>query len=139
MSRYEPLSRRRFYRNSSRAMVGGVCSGVADYFGFNLKATRLVALISLFVAPPATLLVYFGTVLLVPSRPEPRPEPEYDPEFRRALRSDPGRTMSEVRRRYQGLERRMARLERYVTSRRFQLDQEFRNLQNSDPIRRRET
>lgn len=128
MNGYESISRRRFYRNKSRAMIGGVCAGLADYFGFNLKATRLIAVICLFVAMPATLLVYFGTVFLIPARPEVLPEPGYDPDFRRALRSDPGRTMSDVRRRYQGLERRLARLERYVTSPKFQLDQEFRKL-----------
>lgn len=128
MSRYETMYQRRFSRNSSRAMVGGVCAGVADYFGFNLKVTRILAVVSLLVAPPATLLAYFGTVLLVPSRPENGRESAYDPAFRKALRSNPTQTLGDVRRRYQGLERRLARLERYVTSPQYQLDQEFRKL-----------
>jgi len=128
MTRYDTIYERRFYRNSSRAMVAGVCAGVADYFGFNLKVTRLLAVISLLVAMPATLLVYFGTVLLVPARPENGRAPSHDPGFRKALRSNPAKTLGDVRRRYQGLERRLARLERYVTSPRYQLDQEFRNL-----------
>ena len=127
MSDYESIPRRRFYRNSSKAMVGGVCAGVADYFGFNLKVTRVLAVISLLFAFPATMLAYFATVLLVPSRPSPR-EPEFDPGFRKALRSDPSRTMTEVGRRFRKLDARLARLERYVTSPRFDLDQEFRNL-----------
>lgn len=127
MERDDGIRRRRFYRNSSRAMVGGVCAGIAEYFGFNLKVTRILAVVSLLVAFPATMLAYFATVLLVPSRPSPR-EPEYDPEFRQALRSDPSRTMTEVQRRFRKLDTRLARLERYVTSPRFNLDQEFRNL-----------
>ena len=108
-------------------MVGGVCAGVAEYFGFNLKVTRFLAIVALLFAFPATMLAYFATVLLVPSRPSP-PQPDYDPEFRRALRSDPSRTMTEVQRRFRKLDARLARLERYVTSPRFNLDQEFRNL-----------
>lgn len=128
MTGYESIRRRRFYRNRDRAIIGGVCAGLADYFGFNLKVTRLLAVVALFMAMPATLLVYFATVFLVPSvHDEPR-EPAYDPEFRRALRSSPRQTLSDVRRRFQSLDGRLARLERYVTSSRFNLDQEFKKL-----------
>ena len=119
--------RRRFYR-SRRGMIAGVCAGVADYFGFNLRVTRILAVIALIVATPATLLAYFGTVLLVPTGPVEPTEPDYDPNFRRALRSDPSATMSEVNRRFRKLDSRLARMERYVTSSRFALDQEFRKL-----------
>ena len=128
MTAYDSVRRRRFYRSSSRGMIAGVCAGVADYFGFNLKVTRVLAVIALVFAPPATLLAYFGTVFLVPSSPGRPREPDYDPEFRKALRSDPSRTMGEVSRRFKKLDARLARLERYVTSPRFNLDQEFRNL-----------
>ena len=50
MNRDEPIGRRRFYRDRSRAMVGGVCAGLADYFGFNLRVTRILMVISLLMA-----------------------------------------------------------------------------------------
>lgn len=128
MSDYETIRRRRFYRSRDRAMVAGVCAGLADYFGFNLKVTRLLAVVALFMATPMTLLVYFGTVLLVPPAPDESGQRPYDPEFRRALRSSPRQTLGDVRRRFQALDSRLARVERYVTSSRFKLDQEFRNL-----------
>jgi phage shock protein C len=109
-------------------MLGGVCAGIADYFGFNLRVTRLLAFIAFLVAMPMTLLIYFGVVLLVPSRRADARYDDYDPEFRKALRAEPRKTMSEVRRRFQSMESRLARLERYVTSARFNLDQEFRKL-----------
>ena len=80
------------------------------------------------MAFPATMLVYFGIVFLVPSAPVAQKSPNYDEAFRRAVRSDPRHTMAEVGRRYQKMDARLARLERYVTSPRFNLDQEFRNL-----------
>jgi len=128
MSRYDEIPRRRFYRNADKAKIAGVCAGLADYFGFNLKVTRLLAFISLLMAMPVTLLVYFATVFLVPSAPDPGKTANVDPNFRQALRSSPGQTLSDVKRRYQSLDSRLARLERYVTSPKFNLDQEFRNL-----------
>lgn len=128
MSHYESLRRRRFYRNSDRAVIAGVCAGLAEYFGFNLKVTRILAVFALLMAMPAALIAYFGTVLLVPARSESKHRREYDPEFRQALRSNPVQTLGDVRRKYQGLDSRLARLERYVTSPRFNLDQELRRL-----------
>ena len=128
MSRYDSISRRKFYRNREKAMLGGVCAGLADYFGFNLRVTRILAFVAFLMAMPMTLLVYFGAVLLVPTGPDESRHPEYDPEFRKAVRSAPAQTLGDVRRRFQSLDSRLARLERYVTSSRFKLDQEFRNL-----------
>ncbi len=128
MSGNDSYPRRRFYRNRDRAMVAGVCAGLADYFGFNLRLTRFLAFISLIMAMPVTLLVYFATVFLVPAAADPATRPEYNEEFQRAVRSDPGQTLSDVKRRFQSLDSRLARLERYVTSPRFNLEQEFRKL-----------
>jgi phage shock protein C len=128
MNRYDAIPSRRFYRSRDRAVIAGVCAGLADYFGFNLRITRVLAVISLLMAPPVTLLVYFGVVLLIPAAPKSPVGTAYDEEFRRAVRSDPMRTLHEVKRRFQSLDGRLARLERYVTSSRFSLDQEFRKL-----------
>ncbi len=128
MSNIDWIPRRRFYRNSDRAMIGGVCAGLAEYFGFNLRVTRILAVCALLMAMPAALIAYFGTVFLVPSRAEGNHAQEYDRNFRKALRSNPVQTLGDVRRRYQGLDSRLARLERYVTSPRFNLDREFKHL-----------
>lgn len=128
MSRYDGIPHRRFYRNADKAKVAGVCAGLADYFGFNLKVTRLLAFISLLMAMPVTLLVYFTCVLLVPSAPDQAKQARVDPNFRQALRASPGQTLGDVKRRYQSLDSRLAKLERYVTSAKFNLDQEFRRL-----------
>ncbi|MCH8334979.1 MAG: envelope stress response membrane protein PspC [Proteobacteria bacterium] len=128
MSGYETIARRKFYRSRDRAVCGGVCAGLADYFGFNLKMTRVLAVFAFFMAMPVTLIAYFGTVFLVPAASSGDREPDYDPEFRKALRSAPRQTLGDVRRRFQSLDSRLARLERYVTSSRFNLDQEFKKL-----------
>ena len=128
MKQNEHYQRRRFARSSDRAIIAGVCAGLADYFGFKLKITRLLAFIALIMAPPVTLVSYFAAVLLIPSAHDPERQPGHDPDFDQALRAAPRQTMSDVRRRFQKLESRLARMERYVTSPRFNLDQEFRKL-----------
>lgn len=125
----ERIQERRFYRDRERGIIFGVCAGIADYFGFDLKVTRILAVIALFVSAPMTLLIYFGLALLIPYRQMPADAPREDPDFRRALRSSPQATMAEIRRRFQRLDGRLARMERYVTSPRFNLDREFRDLE----------
>ncbi len=122
------VSDRRFYRDADRAVLGGVCAGLADYFGFNLKVTRFLAFIAFLMAMPMAVVTYLGIVLLVPAKSLRARGRGVDPEFTRALRSSPQQTMSDVRRRFQMLDRRLARLEKYITSSRYQLDQEFRKL-----------
>lgn len=119
---------RRFYRSADHSVLGGVCGGLAEYFGFNLKVTRILAVIGFLMNPPLAGLAYFAVVLLVPARSTDALKPRIDPEFRKALRSAPSQTMSDVRRRFGSLDRRLARLEKYVTSSRYQLDREFRDL-----------
>ncbi len=128
MNERATVTDRRFYRDADRAMLGGVCAGLADYFGFNLRVTRFLAFIAFLMAMPMAVVTYLGIVLLVPSRSFRKTRENADPDFKRALRSSPQQTMSDVRRRFQMLDRRLARLEKYITSSRYQLDQEFRKL-----------
>jgi len=128
MSGYGDIKSRRFVRSRDRSIIAGVCAGLADYFGFNLKLTRLLAVIALFMAFPIAVLVYIGAVLLIPAAHDPERQPGFDRDFDRALRASPQQTMSDVRRRFQSLDGRLARLERYVTSPRYDLDREFSKL-----------
>ncbi|NCF16044.1 MAG: PspC domain-containing protein, partial [Gammaproteobacteria bacterium] len=39
MTTFAGTSRGRLYRDTDRAVLGGVCAGLARYLGFNLKVT----------------------------------------------------------------------------------------------------
>lgn len=121
---------RRFYRSADHSVLGGVCGGLSEYFGFNLKVTRILAVIGFLMNPPLAGIAYLAVVFLVPARSTKALKPKIDPEFRKALRSSPSQTMSDVRRRFGSLDRRLARLEKVVTSSRYQLDREFRDLEH---------
>jgi len=129
MSTYASMPNRRFHRNADKAMLGGVCAGIADYFGFNLCVTRILVIIA-FCAMPVTIIVYLALVVLIPSvSVKDFPQPA-DPAFRKAVRSSPSQTMSDVRSRFKSLDRRLARLEKHVTSSRYQLDREIDRLRD---------
>ena len=131
-SMHERMYERRFYRRTDRALLGGVCAGFADYFGFNLRVTRLLAVIAFVMAMPMAVVTYLAIVFLVPADSS-RPAKRTDRRRRRSKHAVPPRpapspTVSDIRRRCQSLDKRMAQLEKYVTSSRYNLDREFRNL-----------
>jgi len=132
-------SQSRFTRNADKACLGGVCAGIADYFGFNLRVTRLLAIIAFCVAMPVTILVYVSLVLLVPAesgRYSYTVERELRRKRRRMSRRERKQAVEDEREdvaaaldeRARSLDERLARVEKYVTSSRYDLDREFRNL-----------
>lgn len=139
MTVYASTSGRHFVRDADRAVLGGVCAGIADYFGFNLRATRVIFIIAFCVAMPFAAVTYIAIVLLVPAesgRYEYVVEREVRKRRRRLTRKEKIQAEDEeraqaaeaVKQRHQALDERLARIEKYVTSSRYNLDREFRNL-----------
>jgi len=54
---------------SEGAVVSGVCQGLARYFGLNVTALRVFAVLLLFVSGGGMILVYFALMLLMPYAP----------------------------------------------------------------------
>ena len=132
MTTFAGTSGRRLYRDADRAVLGGVCAGLANYLGFNLKVTRLLCIIAFLCAFPIALIAYLAAVVLIPaSSSRIYDETMYEERRKDALREEIRRarpTVSEVRERYKSLDARLARIEKYVTSSRYDLDEEFRRL-----------
>jgi phage shock protein C len=137
-------SEHRLYRDADRAVLGGVCAGLSKYLGFNLKVTRFLAVVAFLMAMPVAICAYMAAVFLIPSvssgervedvetrifccrkrrrkRRKHRKE-EVEPEPRPSPKAELLRTRCE------DLDVRLARLERHVTSRRFQIEEELRRL-----------
>jgi phage shock protein C len=120
------------YRDTDRAVLGGVCAGLARYLGFNLKITRFLAVIAFLCAMPFAVIGYLAAVFLIPSSAsttydESRYEEIRKEELREAIRRAKP-TVGEVRKRYESMDERLARIEKYVTSSRYELDEKFRRL-----------
>ena len=118
----------RLYRDSDRGMLFGVCAGVADYFGFRRSAVRWVTVImSMFM--PMTILFYLALAFLLPRKPGSLYKDPQEEVFWRSVRVEPSTTVARVRHRFRELDSRVQRVERYVTSSRFKLDRDFRDLE----------
>ena len=132
MTGFAGTTGRRLYRDADRAVLGGVCAGLATYLGFNLKVTRLLCIIAFLCMFPFAVIAYLLAVLVIPSSSSRI----YDDEIREARRKEALReevlrakpTVRDVRERYRDMDERLARIERYVTSSRYKLDEEFRQL-----------
>ena len=132
MTGFAGTTGRRLYRDADRAVLGGVCAGLATYLGFNLKVTRFLCVIAFLCAFPFAVVAYLAAVLVIPSSSSRIYDDELREERRKeALRDEILRakpTVRDVRERYREMDERLARIERYVTSSRYQLDEEFRRL-----------
>lgn len=138
-------SDRRFYRDADRAVLGGVCAGLAGYLGFNLKVTRLLAFIAFLMAMPVAVIAYLAAVFLIPSvsryedgespgRHERRCEKREKRKARKARKKNETTAaprsiiVSDINRRCESMDERLARIEKHVTSKRFQIEQELERL-----------
>ena len=122
----------RLYRNPRRGLLFGVCAGFSDYFGFDLNVVRVLTVVGAFFSGPLVCIAYLVLGLMLPRRPYAGTAPAQaaaDP-VRREVRADPHEILSNIRYRARDLDARLARLEKYVTSNRFQLDREFRQLKD---------
>jgi phage shock protein C len=122
----------RLYRDTDRAVLGGVCAGLARYLGFNLKVTRFLAVIAFLCAMPFAVIGYLAAVFLIPSSSSTTyDESRYEEIRKEELREEIRRakpTVGEVRKRYESMDERLARIEKHVTSSRYELDEKFRRL-----------
>ena len=132
MSSYAGTTERRLYRDKDKAVLGGVCAGLADYLGFNLKVTRFLAFITFLCAMPFAIVGYLAAVFLIPSRSSRAYADADNEELRKEkLREEIRRakpSVDEVRRRYKSMDERLARIEKYVTSSRYELYEKLRRI-----------
>lgn len=63
---YNPIRTRKFYRDGDKAMVGGVCAGLAHYFRIDPLWIRILFIISLFVSFGTSIFVYLLLWILIP-------------------------------------------------------------------------
>lgn len=123
---------RRLFKDRENKLVFGVCAGIADYFGFDITVTRIVVLIGLVFFLPPTVIGYIVLALLLPRKPYPetRPDDVVSASLQRSVRSSPQATLDTIRHRFRELDGRLQRLEKYMTSKRFELDREFEVLKD---------
>lgn len=125
-------NRHRLTRNTRDGKIAGVCAGLADYFGWRRKYTRLAAILLTVFFFPVPVILYAAAAFLLP-RGEPIAARYDDPDeerFWRTYTTKPKMTYSELRHRFRALDARIADMERAVTSSDYALRKQFRDLES---------
>ncbi len=77
---------------------------------------------------PAIFIAYLAAAFLLPRKPVDLYRNPDEEKFWRSVRRDPHYAFDDIRRKFRDLDTRLQGMEQYVTSPRFDLDQEFRDL-----------
>jgi len=120
----------RFYRDPRHGKLMGVCAGLADYFGWNVTLVRGLAIVALLWFNVVTLAVYLVLGFVLPAKPEALYDWDADEEYWRSVRRSAGDTFRDVRHRFRELDMKLQHMEGYVTSSRYDLDRQFRDLES---------
>lgn len=124
------LARRtKFYLDKRNKRLAGVCSGVADYFGWDPLWVRVAIVVATVMGVGFLPLIY----LIMAFVAEPKPQSLYDesPDDRRFwtnVRVAPKRTIRDVNAAFRDSDRRLRDIEAYVTSNNSKLAREIEEL-----------
>ena len=123
------------YRNTDDRMVAGVCAGLADYLSVDLKVVRILTVIAMLVFNWPMIIAYVVAIFVLDKRPagvQPRRISAYNDDVEDLDDVVPvGPDMPEVAGEFDALEGRLQGLEAYLSSKRFELDREFRDLERA--------
>lgn len=122
-------SRTKFYLDKQNAKWLGVCSGIADYTGVDVTWVRVGAvLLTLAGGFPWTLIAYWAAAWVAHPKPIGLYENAEDAKFWQGVRQSPARTTRDVRAKFRDIDRRLADVELYYTSRNSRLADEIDSL-----------
>jgi phage shock protein C len=122
-------SRTKFYLDRQNRKWKGVCAGMADYTGLEVMWVRVgVILLTLAGGFPWTLIAYLLIAWMANERPSGLYDTPEDAKFWQGVRTNPTRSTTEVRSKLREIDRRLADMETFYTSRNTQLASEIESL-----------
>ena len=126
-SHFRAHRKRHLYRDPDGRWIAGICAGIANHLAVPVFWVRLLTVLPLF-SPllPVVLLTYIIATFRIPVEPDSLYENPEEEEFLRSVHAAPSATFGQLRHRMRGLEHRLRRLEAYVTSPEFNIDQGLR-------------
>lgn len=121
-------SRTKFYLDKQNSKWLGVCAGLADYTGIDVIWLRVGTVLLTFMTFPMGLIAYMLIAWMAPVAPRGLYEGPEDARFWQGVRSNPKRSTAEVRSKFRDIDRRLADIEMYYTSRNTRLADEINSL-----------
>jgi phage shock protein C len=104
------------YRDKQHAKVMGVCAGIADYTGIEVKWIRLAAIILMPITGGWVLPAYFLAGMFLPKKPAHLYVDAQEQKYWQRVRQSPQRTAREIGARFRDIDRRLAEVENYYVS-----------------------
>jgi phage shock protein C len=120
--------RTKFYLNKQNAKISGICAGIADYTGFDLFLVRMSLVVLTFLTFPTMVFVYWLIAWMAPVKPLDLYDDKEEERFWQGVRQSPSRSARDVRSTFRDLDRRLAEVEIYYTSRNSRLADEIDSL-----------
>ena len=119
--------RHRLYRDKDRALLAGVCAGLADWLGFNRNALRII--VALLAIPFTAVMVigYLAFWILIPKRPRRLYLDDAEEAFWTEVRRSPRDSVSGLNSRFRQLDGRIRKMETWVTSSEYRINRELRD------------
>lgn len=108
-------------------VIFGVAKGIADHFGWSVGLVRLILILSaifLFLWP--TIIIYLLAALLMSPAPDGRLDTQEERDIWLQTQLDPGAAMEQLSRRAGAVEKRLRRLEDFITSREYAWSRKMR-------------
>ncbi len=121
-------SRTKFYLDKANGKFLGVCSGLADYTGIDAIWLRLGMVILALSTSGTVIVAYFVVAWLASNKPAGLYEGPEEAKFWQGVRANPTRSTTEVRSKFRDIDRRLADIEMYYTSRNTRLADEIDSL-----------
>ena len=124
---YKHKNPHRLFRDKEHAVLAGVCAGIAEYFGLNRKGVRLVTFLFALFPPFCAFIIisYIVLAIVLPVKPGSIDENPEQAEFWRGVSNAPSDVFGALRHRFRELNHRLEKMEAFVTSREFEIDQEL--------------
>lgn len=121
----------RLWRNTNYGKIAGVCAGLADYFGVNVKFIRVAWILAAIFAFPLPIIAYGVAVIVMKPRRDMAPlyASSEEEQFWRGFSVRPKATYGELRHRFRALDARIGEMEHAVTSNEYVLRREFKDLE----------
>lgn len=118
-----------FYLDKQHAKWLGVCSGISDYTGVDRTWVRVGAVVlTLMGGFPWTLIGYFVAAWAANAKPMGLYDGPEEAKFWQGVRQSPTRSTRDVRSKFRDIDRRLADIETFYTSRNSSLAAEIDSL-----------
>lgn len=121
-------SRTKFYLDKQNGQISGVCSGLADYTGIDALWIRVGLVLLALTTSGMVIIAYVLIACLAERKPIGLYNSQEDQKFWQGVRTNPRRSTAEVRSKFRDIDRRLADIEMYYTSRNKRLEDEINNL-----------